>query len=81
MASMPVAAAMAGGRVAVDAGSRIASRGNIGKSATWYLMCSSASLITAAKEISEPVPQVVGMQANGASSCGRPMPSLSRGSP
>ena len=68
MASIPVAAAIAGGSVFVDSGSRIASRGYIGKSATWNLMCSSRSLITAANDTSEPVPAVVGRQASGARS-------------
>ena len=44
------------GSVRVDSGSRIASRGNSGKSAISSLTFSSWSLITAAIETSEPVP-------------------------
>jgi hypothetical protein len=76
---MPVAAATFGGSVRVVSGSRIASRGNSGKSAISILTFSSGTLITAAMEISLPVPDVVGMHASGAMSCGRPMPSSSRG--
>ncbi len=76
---MPVAAAIGAGSEAVVSGSRIASRGNNGKSAISSLTCSSTSLITAAIDTSEPVPAVVGMQASGAMSRGRPMPSSSRG--
>ncbi len=79
MASMPVAAAIAGGSVRVASGSRIASRGNSGKSAISSLTFSSWSLITAAIDTSLPVPAVVGMQASGAISSGLPMPSFSRG--
>ena len=81
MASIPVAAARWGGSVRVDSGSSTARRGYMGRSATWNLMCSSRSLITAAKETSDPVPAVVGRQASGASSRGRPRPSSSRGGP
>jgi hypothetical protein len=63
----------------VVSGSRIASRGNSGKSAISIFTFSSGTLITAAIETSLPVPAVVGMQASGAMSSGRPMPSSSRG--
>jgi hypothetical protein len=76
---MPVAAAICGGSVRVVSGSRIARRGNSGKSAISIFTFSSGILMTAAIETSEPVPAVVGMQASGAMSCGRPIPSLSRG--
>ena len=76
---MPVAAAIAGGSVRVVSGSRIASRGNSGKSAISSFTFSSGSLITAAIDTSLPVPAVVGMQASGAISSGRPCPSSSRG--
>src|SRR5919109_344509 len=66
MASMPVAAATLGGSVRVLSGSRIASRGNSGKSAISILIFSSGSLMTAAIEFSLPVPAVVGTQASGA---------------
>ena len=79
MASIPVAAAIFGGSVLVVSGSRIASRGKSGKSAISILIFSSGSLMTAAIETSLPVPAVVGMQASGAMSSGRPMPSSSRG--
>ena len=76
---MPVAAATLGGSVRVVSGSRIASRGKSGKSAISSLTFWSGSLITAAIDTSLPVPAVVGMQASGAMSSGRPMPSSSRG--
>ena len=57
----------------------MASRGKSGKSAISSLTFSSWSLITAAIETSLPVPAVVGMQASGATSSGRPMPSAPRG--
>ena len=79
MASIPVAAATAAGSVRVVSGSRIASRGKSGKSAISSFMRSSGSLMTAAIDTSLPVPAVVGMQASGAMSCGRPMSSSSRG--
>ena len=63
----------------VVSGSRIASRGNSGKSAISSLTLCSWSLITAAIDTSLPVPAVVGTQASGAMSSGRPMPSFSRG--
>ncbi len=68
MASIPVAAASAGGSVRVVSGSRIASRGNSGKSAISSLTLCSWSLITAAIDTSLPVPAVVGMHASGAMS-------------
>ncbi len=63
----------------VLSGSRIASRGKSGKSAISSFTFSSVSLITAAIDTSLPVPAVVGMQASGTTSSGRPMPSSSRG--
>ncbi len=80
IASMPVAAAIFGGSVAVASGSRIARRGKSGKSPTRTLIFCSGSRITAPNETSEPVPAVVGMQASGATGSGAPMPSLPRGS-
>ena len=76
---MPVAAAIGAGSVRVLSGSRIARRGNSGKSAISSLTLRSGSLITAAIDTSLPVPAVVGMQASGAMSSGLPMPSSSRG--
>src|SRR5215211_203745 len=72
---MPVAAAIRGGRVLVDSGSRIARRGKSGKSTTSSLILRSGCLTTAAIDTSEPVPAVVGMHASGAISSGRPIPS------
>ena len=79
IASIPVAAATCAGRVRVVSGSRMASRGKSGKSAISSLTLCSWSLMTAAMETSLPVPAVVGMQASGAISSGRPRPSPSRG--
>ncbi len=76
---MPVAAAIAAGSVRVLSGSRMARRGNSGKSAISSLTLRSGSLMTAAIDTSLPVPAVVGMQASGAISSGLPMPSSSRG--
>src|SRR4051812_45042206 len=61
MASMPVAAATLGGSVRVLSGSRMARRGNSGKSAISSFTLRSGSLITAAIETSLPVPAVSGL--------------------
>ena len=79
MASMPVDAAIADGSVRVDSGSRIASRGNSGKSAISSLTLFSWSLTMAPIDTSDPVPAVVGMQASGAIGSGAPIPSSARG--
>ena len=80
IASIPVDAAMCGGSVRVLSGSRIASRGNSGKSASSSFTFASWSFTTAAIDTSEPVPAVVGMQASGGSGSGWPRPSSARGS-
>ena len=79
-ASIPVAAAIGAGSVAVDSGSRIASRGASGKSRTKILISLPGSLTTATGLTSEPVPAVVGIAASGASGNGGPIPSAARGS-
>ena len=78
-ASIPVAAAIGAGRVAVASGSRIARSKKTGKSRIRNLMWRSESLITATGLASEPVPAVVGIAADGASGSGLPSPSSSRG--
>ena len=60
-ASIPVEAVMAGGRLKVTLGSSTAYLGISGKSLMAYLYRVSASVITAARVVSLPVPAVVGM--------------------
>src|SRR3954464_175748 len=79
MASIPVDAAIRGGSVRVLSGSRIARRGNSGKSASSSFTFASWSFTTAAIDTSEPVPAVVGMQARGGSGSGPPGPASPRG--
>ena len=58
---MPVVAVINGGRLKVTFGSRTAYLGIRGKSLIAYLYLVSASVITAARVVSLPVPAVVGM--------------------
>ena len=61
MASIPVVAVRDGGRLTVTFGSNTAYAGINGKSFMVYLCLVAASVITAARVVSLPVPAVVGI--------------------